>query len=180
METEDDEDYVSTEDDMVSMSPEEKLDTKYLAIFQNNSEEFDEQIISVENANELKQLEQSMMERTDKGYYRCKIRHETLYKECMRAYSKYITPEMLVMLQHVFSTQKNESLNHSVASNAPKGKDYSKSTSLLTRVMLTAATQIVGNLELWTRIFSKFNLIIDTNLVRHLKRKDQNKLKRQV
>ena len=55
METEDDEDYVSTEDDMVSMSPEEKLDTKYPAIFQNNSEEFDEQIISVENANELKQ-----------------------------------------------------------------------------------------------------------------------------
>ena len=110
METEDDEDYVSTEDDMVSMSPEEKLDTKYLAIFQNNSEEFDEQIISVENANELKQLEQSMMERTDKGYYRCKIRHETLYKECMRAYSKYITPEMLVMLQHVFSTKKTNHL----------------------------------------------------------------------
>ena len=120
------------------------------------------------------------MERTDKGYYRCKIQHETFYNECMRAYSKYIAPEMLVMLQHVFSTKKNESLNHYVASNAPKGKDYSKSTSLLTRVMLTAATQIVGNLELWTRIFVKFKLRIDTNLVRHLKRKDLNKVKRQV
>mmetsp|Transcript_27225 Transcript_27225/g.32204 ORF Transcript_27225/g.32204 Transcript_27225/m.32204 type:complete len:115 (+) Transcript_27225:33-377(+) len=38
-------------------------------------------------------------------------------------YQKYITPEMLVMLQHEFSTQKNESLNHSVATLAAKGKD---------------------------------------------------------
>eukprot|EP00555_Chaetoceros_dichaeta_P003533 CAMPEP_0198250104 /NCGR_PEP_ID=MMETSP1447-20131203/1415_1 /TAXON_ID=420782 /ORGANISM="Chaetoceros dichaeta, Strain CCMP1751" /LENGTH=74 /DNA_ID=CAMNT_0043934883 /DNA_START=147 /DNA_END=368 /DNA_ORIENTATION=- len=64
-------------------------------------------------------------------------------------YQKYITPEMLVMLQHEFSTQKNESLNHSVATLAAKGKDYSKSSSLQTRVMLTGAAQIVGRYQLW-------------------------------
>ena len=34
------------------------------------------------------------------------------------------------MLQNEFSTQKNEALNHSVATLAPKGKDYSQSSSL--------------------------------------------------
>ena len=88
------------------MSPEEKEDSKYLSIFQNNEGDFDEKIMSLDGAAELKILERKMMERTDKGYYRCKIKHEDLYNECMRAYAKYITPDMLVMLQHNFSTKK--------------------------------------------------------------------------
>ena len=64
-----------------------------------------------------------MMERSDKRYYRCKIQHEELYNECMSSYAKYITPEMLIMLQHSFSAQKNEPLNHSIAALTPKGKD---------------------------------------------------------
>ena len=57
---------------------------------------------------------------------------------------KYITPSMLCMLQHDFSTQKSESLNHSIAALAPKGKDYSKLVSLKTRVMLTAGSRFLG------------------------------------
>ena len=69
-------DYV-TEDDtdeyLITMTPEEKEDAKYLAIFQNNNEDFDEQIMGVDSKNELKKLEESMIERTDIGYHRCKI-----------------------------------------------------------------------------------------------------------
>ena len=43
------EDDLPTDDDLLCMTEEEKQDTKYLAIFQNNSDEFDEQVISVEN-----------------------------------------------------------------------------------------------------------------------------------
>ena len=121
------------------------MDTKYLAIFENNIEQFDEQVISIDNAEELKKLELSMKDRTDKGYYRCKILHQSLYNAFKNALTRYITEYMLVMLQHDFSTQKNESLNHAVANNVPKGKYYSKSVSLKTRVMLTGGAQIVGH-----------------------------------
>ena len=134
------------------MTEEEKVETKYLAIFENNCEEFDEQVISVENADALKTLEMSMKDRTDKGYYRCKVKHQSLYNDFRRALARYITADMLAMLQHDYSTQKNESLNHAVATLAPKGKDYSKSVSLKTRVMLTGGAQIVGHLQLWSRI----------------------------
>ena len=155
--TDESKDDQNTDDDLLCMTEEEKQDTKYLAIFQNNSDEFDEQIMSVENQEQLKKLELSMKDRTDKGYYRCKIKHQTLYEEFTKAMEKYITPSMLCMLQHNFSTQKNESLNHAVTTLAPKGKDYSKSVSLKTRVMLTAGAQIVGHFQLWTRIFPDFN-----------------------
>ena len=140
---EDDDD--SFEDNLPLMTPEEKEEVKYLAIFENNCEHFDEQIMSVDSVNELKKLEQAMMERTERGYYRCKIEHEEFYNECIKCYAKYCLPEMLKMLQHDYSTQKNEALNHSVASLAPKGKDYSKSSSLKTRILLTAGAQIVGH-----------------------------------
>ena len=93
--TDESEDDQNTDDDLLCMTEEEKQDTKYLAIFQNNSDEFDEQVISVENQEQLKKLELSMKDRTDKGYYRCKIKHQTLYEEFMRAMEKYITPSML-------------------------------------------------------------------------------------
>jgi len=177
---EDDDDGAETDDDLMIMSIEEQQDAKYLAIFQNGSENFDNEIMSVQDVNALKKLEQSMMDRTDKGYYRCKIKHEKFYKECKMAIEKYITPGMLAMLQHNFSTQKNESLNHSVATLAPKGKDYSKSSSLKTRVMLVAGAQIVGHYTLWKRIFTRFQIVMDDNLARHLQKKDANKEERQI
>ena len=121
-----------------------------------------------------------MIERTKKGYYRCTTLHKELYNEMLIAYSKYCTPTMLGMLQHEFSTQKNEAMNHSVATLAPKTKTFSKSSSLLTRVLLCGATQIVGHHEVWNRIFKKFNCSLDGNLSRHFQRKDAAKSKRQL
>ena len=54
--TDESEDDLSTDDDLVCMKEEENQDTKYLAVFQNNSDEFDQQVISVENQEELKNL----------------------------------------------------------------------------------------------------------------------------
>ena len=176
----DDEDIDDTDDEHIVMSSEEKNEVKYLSIFQKYTDNFDEEIMTVESVEELKKLEIIMMERTDKGYYRCKIQHEEFYNECMLAYAKYCKPEMLKMLMHTFSTQKNESLNHAVATLAPKGKDYSQSEALRTRVMLVAAAQIVGHYSLWKRLFSIFDIQLDENLVRHLKMRDLNKGKRQI
>ena len=112
-----------------------------------------------------------MVDRTTKDYYRCKTKHESLYKECLSSYDKYCTPSMLSMFQHNFSTQKSESLNHYVATLAPKTKDCSKRNSLRTQIMLTAGAQIFGHFELWSRIFAKLFVTMDDNLIRHLKRR---------
>ena len=84
------------------------------------------------------------------------------------------------MLMHTYSIQKNESLNHTVATLAPKGKNYSQSALLRTRVMLAAGAQIIGHYSIWKRLFSIFDIHLDENLVRHLKRKYASKKKRQV
>ena len=45
-----------TDEDLFEMNTDKKHDAKYLAIFQNNNEEFDEQIMSLDDSNELKKL----------------------------------------------------------------------------------------------------------------------------
>ena len=102
----DNDEEIERDEDLVLMTEEEKVETKYLAIFENNCEEFDEQVISVENADALKKSEMSMKDRTDKGYYRCKVKHQSLYNDFRRALARYITADMLAMLQHDYSTQK--------------------------------------------------------------------------
>ena len=115
----------------------------------------------------------AMTDRTDKGCYRCKVKDEPLYNKFIAPHKKHTTLEQLYMLQHEKSTQPNESMNHSVAAMAPKNKTFSKSSSLLTRVMLCAGAQIIGHHELWKRIFLKFNLKLDPNLSRYLMKRDE-------
>lgn len=56
--------------------------------------------MSVDNVDELKKLEQSTMDCTDKGYYWCKIEHTDFYNKCRTAIAKYVTPDISSMLQH--------------------------------------------------------------------------------
>ena len=58
------------------------------------------------------------------------------------AYNQYCNPAMLAQLCHPWSTQKNKAMNNSVNAYATKGKTYSLTTSLDTRVAIAAATQI--------------------------------------
>ena len=169
----------NTDEELDRMSESEINNIKYLGIFDTHSH-FDEEIMITKDVDALKQMESTLKDRTKRGYYRCKTLHRELYDEMLIAYSKYCTPAMLIMLQHEFSTQKNEAMNHSVATLAPKTKTFSKSSSLLTRVMICGATRIVGHHEVWTKIFTQFNLNMDSNLSRHFQRKDDVKLKRQL
>ena len=97
----------------------------------------------------------------------------------MKAHAKYCTPNMPAMLQHNYSTQKNESMNHSMATLTLK-TNGSKTNSLLTRVMLCAGAQVIGHHDVWIRIFNKFNFELDANLTRYLKVKETKKRQRQT
>lgn len=66
-------------------------------------------------------------------------------------------------------------MNHPVMSMAPKNNIFSKSSSLLTRVMLCAGAQIVGHHDLWKRAFNISDL--DPNFALCLVEKDKNKSK---
>lgn len=121
-----------------------------------------------------------MMKRNAEGFYQCKVKHSELSKKMTDDLSRFLIPEMMVMLQHDWSTQTNEAMKQSVASYAPKGKTYSKLTSLLVRVHIAAAVQIIGHAELWTRIFDKLRLKIDDNLMDILVLKDEAKIRKKV
>ena len=71
-------------------------------------------------------------------------------------------------------------MNQSVASYAPKTKTYSTTTSLLCRVHIAAAVQILGHAPLWKRIFSRLGLQIDDNLLNILLGKDEVKMRKKV
>ena len=52
----------------------------------------------------MKNRERVMMERNNRGYYRCKVKDKKLYDEIMGVYSRFITPDMLIQLNHMWST----------------------------------------------------------------------------
>ena len=105
--------------------------------------------------------EKELISRNTSGYYRCKVRHAQLYEDMATAYAYYISLTMLEQLQHSWDTQKNEGLNTSVASYAPKHKHYSSTTSLDTRVAIAGAVQVLGYEGFWERCFDVLGLDID-------------------
>ena len=68
-----DSDKDETDNDMKEMTDEEKEDAKYLSIFESEYNDFDEKIMSLESLEELKKMEGSMINRTNRGYYRCMV-----------------------------------------------------------------------------------------------------------
>ena len=95
--------------------------------------------------NKLKEKEKALVERRKKGYYRSKYTHRVAYSKISKAYEPYITRDNLIMLKHKWSTQKNEAMNKSVSSYAPKDKPYCSTPSLATRVEITEAVQMAAN-----------------------------------
>ena len=66
-------------------------------------------------------------------------------------------------------------MNHSVSAFALKGKTYSKTESLETRVTIAACIQIVGYEAFWELIYSEFGVTFDGNLRKYLRNMDKKK-----
>ena len=98
------------------------------------------------------------------SYYRCKDKHRKLYHDLTQAYAPFITHAMMSVLHHTYGTQKNEALNNSVATYAPKSKTYSLTNSLHCRVSIAAGLQIIGYEAFWYCVFHSFGIDFDKNL----------------
>ena len=93
-------------------------------------------------------------------------------------YDKHISKEYLQHCQHSFDTQVNEGMNNSVASYANKGKHYGGTSSLLTRVYISAGIQLVGYHHFWTACLTALEVEIPRQLQVHLLQLDKVKVAR--
>ena len=109
------------------------------------------------------------------GYYRCKKKHATMYKQMSEKYQRYITRDMLQMVLHFFDTQKNEAMNTSIMKYAPKSKTYCKTLSLKVRVCIAASTNCTGHELFWKKVLQRMKLEMSSELQARLQYMDRMK-----
>ena len=177
-------DNVSDSDDTdreeyIGLDEDELKECSFFAKY-DETYDCDENMFTNDDLEEMKTRERVMMERTQRGYYRSKTDHEQLYLQIMDEYARFITRAMLLMLIHPYSTQKNEAMNTSVAALAPKTKHYCTTNSLLTRVGISAACQILGHATFWSLICTTFDFEMDPNLLAVLRQRDTRKRQKNV
>ena len=173
----DESEYSTSDDEYEKIDETEKEECDYITSYLDNYA-VNEEIFSAEEMNSLKEREQQMNERNENSYYRCKEKHAQLYHDLTQCYAPFITRKNIEMLCHPYDTQKNEAMNTSVASYAPKNKTYSLTDSLQCRVAIAAGVQILGYEKLWEKIFLALGLTFDDNLRSSLQTKDTHKVKK--
>ena len=135
-------------------------------------------VFSEADLEKWKAREKTLFDKYKNGYYKCKVNDKQVYEQLLTLYKPYITPEALKMIAHPFSTQTNKAMNKSVSAFAPKGKTFSRTESLDTRVGMAGAIQVLGYEVFWDKVFTIFGLILDDNLrlyLRSLQRKKERK-----
>ena len=145
-----------------------------------NDYETEDLVFTDSELEDLKTKEQILLERNNRGYYRCRNKHAVVYDKIMQTLEPYLSDENLRQLFHPYHTQHNEALNKSVASYAPKHKTFSTTESLSTRVGIAAGVQILGYHDFWRRVFLNFNIFFDDHLSKVLTKMQQKKSRQQV
>jgi hypothetical protein len=70
-------------------------------------------------------------------------------------------------------------MNQSVTKYAPKGRTFSKSASLRSRVALCAGIDSIGNARYVSRVFSALGIFMTTVTLQHLSTWDKRKIRKQ-
>ena len=78
-------------------------------------------------------------------------------------------------VNYPWHTQKKKAMNMSVSSFAPKGKTYSMTNSLLTRVAIAAGISIAGHEQFWTNVATELEFTFDANFMSMLRSRDRKK-----
>lgn len=132
--------------------------------------------VSESNEETKKNIE---IQHTKDSYYRSKTKDLTLYEQMHRAYIPFTIEERLQESLHNFSTQKNKTLNNSVANYAPKKRTYSTSMSLTNRVMIVIGYCNFGFYHFWVSIHQDLRLLMNEDTKSFLQHKDKYKIYRQ-
>lgn len=88
--------------------------------------------------------------------FRCKDKDRELFLLLKKGFETYLTADsMLKQIYHKYSTNKNESLNRSISSVAPKDRYFSGTMSLSDRISNVVITHSVGYLKGYQRVLMK-------------------------
>jgi hypothetical protein len=107
--------------------------------------------------------------------FRCKEKDRELFLLLKKGYETYLRDEALLQIHHLYSTNKNESLNRRITSVAPKDRYFSGTMSLSDRVSKVVITDSIGYMNGYKRILHKVNssLELPPILQEWCKRKDR-------
>ena len=154
---------------------EEELINFFRDFVPKTVEGMESMVFSVTDLESLKEKEKILREKEDNKYFRCKVKDNELYHEIAAAIAPYLTDEKLKQLAHPWSTQLNEAMNNSVASYAPKNKNFCGTMPLRARVGIAGSIMALGHEEFWERVFMELNLEMDTTFRSTLRDRDNKK-----
>lgn len=101
-----------------------------------------------------------------KKYYRNKERDTKLYNLLQQKLARFVAVDALREVCHDMDTNKNESLNNTIAWIAPKNKVYSGTASLSNRICIALCVTSLGVLPFFEEVFKQFGIVM-TDDVRH-------------
>ena len=113
--------------------------------------------------------------RENTSKYKDKCNNKELYKLVWTLIGKYLTPERLKEIHHMFDSQKNEALNRSNNKFAPKHKTYSMTNSLRSRTAMAVGIDSVGPKDYFLRLFNVIGIKSNDIFERFIERIDNTK-----
>lgn len=114
----------------------------------------------------------------ENGYY-TKSKFPDKYKDLKTALSPFMTKEVLLESVHSMNTQKNESLNNSIARLCPKSKHFASTATLLTRVQIVVSFANLGPEVFYKMLLSDLGIEEQEhlNIERMQKKRKQDKVR---
>jgi hypothetical protein len=98
------------------------------------------------------------------------------YKAMKEVHEKYTSDEMIKMLHHSFSSQKNEALNKAISHVAPKHTTFAMTSSLKTRVSFVVCVDSLSYAGTINEIYDKLDLVMNYTVEEAWKKQDVSKL----
>ena len=125
-------------------------------------------------AEENEKAKQMISNKAD-GRYRDIVHDKDMYEQIYAAVEPFLTTVSLKQIWHSYSTNRNENMNHVVATYAPKHCQFSSSLSLATRVSLASSTQVIGHLPYWSMLLHRAGITMHPSVMSYLKERDNKR-----
>lgn len=98
------------------------------------------------------------------------------YKLLKEVFDHYTSESLLAMINHKFSTQKNEAMNKCISKCAPKNQHFSKSMNLHSRVAFAIGSNSEGYVDFATLLYKEFKIKLNSVFFRSLSAMENDRL----
>ena len=109
------------------------------------------------------------------GRYRGIHDDHDMFQQIQSVVESFLTSVALKQIWYSYSTNRNENMNHIVATYTPKHCHFSTSLSLATRVSIASGTQVVGHFPYWSMLLSRAEIRLHPTVENYLKKRDEKR-----